>query len=92
LPGSEVRSRSIVTLTVAIEPKYVEIPAISGEPAAQARDKLKALGLKVKEKCVNVVGLDLSAGYTAGTEPQAGTKVLVGSTVILLVGQNSCGQ
>ena len=91
LPGSEVRSKSTVTLTVATTPQYVEIPPTYNLTVTEAREKLQARGLKVRVKCAVAGQYDIGIGWTAGTEPEAGTKVLVGSTVNLLVGQQKCG-
>ena len=82
-PGTKLQEGAKVTITVSKGPPPVTIPNLVGQPAADARATLKALGFKVKET------QDFSTGVTKGdvisTDPPAGATAPKGSRVTMVV-------
>ncbi len=61
----------------------VVVPDLRGNQAASALDELSALGLQIDQE--TVTSDEVATGLVIGTEPEAGTEVERGSTVMLLV-------
>jgi beta-lactam-binding protein with PASTA domain/predicted Ser/Thr protein kinase len=75
--GSKIDKGGTVTIWVSTGPPKVTMPDVKGEQWTQAQQTLVNLGLKPKK--FNVGGK--TAGQVTATDPSAGTKVPVGSTV-----------
>ena len=85
--GSEVDEGSTVRLLVSGGPENVAVPNAVGLPEAQARDRLVAAGFEVRTRRVfsedatgTVVRLNVSAGPTSSTAPEATTPTTQTST------------
>jgi serine/threonine-protein kinase len=102
--GTRVRHKTPVNLVVAARqrPTDVLVPRVVGMTPRNARTTLERAGLQVgEERCVvinpNYVGRtavivpQVPPGTAAGTNPPEGTRVLVGTRVILFIAQNRCG-
>lgn len=70
----------VINLVVSKGPQMVEMPNLVGKSESQARAALEGMGLKVKVDRVYAL-----VGIVAETNPKAGAKVKVGSTVTLRV-------
>ncbi|MEO7262132.1 MAG: Stk1 family PASTA domain-containing Ser/Thr kinase [Jatrophihabitantaceae bacterium] len=80
--ASSVAKFSTVNLVISQGPRLVTLPQIrNGTPVADARERLEALGLKVRIK--RAFGGFL--GTVVGMDPGAGTQVRPGSEVVLTV-------
>lgn len=80
LEGSRIYRGESVTVVVAKAPEKVEVPALAGQPAAEARRKLEAIRLaagRITEETSDKVaaGSVVSQGVAARTEVPAGTAV-----------------
>ncbi|MDP8956248.1 MAG: Stk1 family PASTA domain-containing Ser/Thr kinase [Actinomycetota bacterium] len=72
-----------VTITVSRGPAPIEIPKVAGRPASEAKLTLQALEFEVQE--TQEFSTEVERGLVIRTQPEAGQKVLPGSTVTLLV-------
>jgi hypothetical protein len=79
-PGSERSDGSVITLTVA-EP-YPRVPSVAGLGPSKAAAKLKAAGYKIR--IVKQVST-LPPGSVVQLKPGAGSKLLPGKTVTIVV-------
>jgi eukaryotic-like serine/threonine-protein kinase len=84
LGGIRLKSGSTVTLTVSTGPGDVSIPTVESEPQALAVEQLKAAGLTVA-KIMQETSTSVTAGNATRTEPNGGSSVTKGTTVILYV-------
>jgi penicillin-binding protein 1A len=81
-PGTEVLHGATLTLTVSVAPPPVVVPALAGLDVAAARLELAALGLVGEETATSDPAL---VGTVLSQDPAAGTEVLTGATVRLVV-------
>jgi serine/threonine-protein kinase len=81
--GVEVGSGTPVNLVVSSGPEIIELPDLAGESERDAIAQLTELGLKfsVNEEFSDEVAF----GIVIRTEPEAGTEVLSGDTILLVV-------
>jgi hypothetical protein len=61
----------------------VTLPDLKGTDPASAENTLKALGFKTNRR--NEVSADVPAGFVVGTDPPAGTTVIPGATINIIV-------
>uniref|UniRef100_UPI0028E24349 PASTA domain-containing protein n=1 Tax=uncultured Cellulomonas sp. TaxID=189682 RepID=UPI0028E24349 len=78
--GEPARAGDAVALILATG--LVGVPDVGGRDVAEARTTLEAAGLAVVERPVP----GPMAGLVQGSEPEAGARVAVGGTVVVLVG------
>jgi len=81
--GTKFQEGAAVTLTVSKGPPPVEVPTLVGQPLADAKAALRAVGLKAKEK--KEFSTDVPRGHVISTDPPAGTRLPRGSEVTLVV-------
>ena len=81
--GSQATKGSNVQLTVSAGAKQVTIPSLAGQDGVTAANKLGQLGVNVQTQ--NEPSNKFPAGQVTRTNPPAGTKVPIGSTVTLYV-------
>ncbi|NJQ02375.1 Stk1 family PASTA domain-containing Ser/Thr kinase [Streptomyces zingiberis] len=84
--GERIRDRGTVTLRVSKGPDVVEIPDLRGVPLAQARERLRELGLVpgvVDERFDDTV----ARGSVISTNPESGSRRKPDSAVALTVSQ-----
>jgi beta-lactam-binding protein with PASTA domain len=81
-PGSEVLHGATLTLIVSAASPPVVVPAVAGLDVAAARLALAALGLVGQETAAPDPA---SVGTVLSQDPAAGTEVLTGATVRLVV-------
>ncbi|MCS6882239.1 MAG: Stk1 family PASTA domain-containing Ser/Thr kinase [Oscillochloridaceae bacterium] len=81
--GSLLPPGSPVTYTVSLGPQLVELPNVTRIPAAIARDRLTAQGLRVEVR--EEPSREVDAGFVISQSPNAGLSVPVGSTVTIVV-------
>jgi beta-lactam-binding protein with PASTA domain len=70
--GAQIASHGTVTLHLSLGPVKVAVPAVTGEPVAQAITALRAAGLKVA-KPVPTPSDTIPAGDVVSTSPPGGT-------------------
>ena len=83
-PGSLVSAGSLVTLTVSSGPSPVHVPSLVGLSQNQAANVLRDAGLSVGSTSPQS-STTIPAGAVAGSRPSAGTLVVPGSSVDLVV-------
>jgi serine/threonine-protein kinase len=84
-PGTNAPHGSVVTITVAEQPKQVDVPDVVGATQNKATETLSGSDLKVVVKDVPVDTPDTD-GIVQEQSPEASTKVDRGSTVTITVG------
>lgn len=82
--GRQVRPGSTVTVVLSEGPSAVVVPDVTDMSLAQARRNLEAAGI-ARGKVTEVYDTNVSAGYVVSTLPGAGTKVMSGIAVDLIV-------
>jgi beta-lactam-binding protein with PASTA domain len=80
--GTEVAEGATVDLIVSVGPEQVDIPALNGYAYDDAKSLLEDKGLKVKK---SMQDSSEAKDSVLNSNPPAGTKVDVGSTVTLIV-------
>ncbi len=83
--GTSAVSGSAVTITVAEEPREVEVPDVVGSTQNKATEALSGAGLKVVVEEVEADSPNTD-GVVQSQSPDSGTKVDRGSTVTITVG------
>ncbi|AJT67673.1 Serine/threonine-protein kinase PK-1 [Streptomyces lydicus] len=86
--GKRIRGTDTVTLTVSRGPEIVSVPDLSGTPVADAKRKLRDLGL-VPGATKRVVNEDVARGSVIRTDPPAGTKRHPDTAVALTVSRGA---
>jgi eukaryotic-like serine/threonine-protein kinase len=81
--GTKLQEGSAVTIIVSKGPQPVEIPNVTGQAAADAKQALKTAGFTVKTK--EDFSNEVADGLVISTEPGAGTKQPKGSMVTMIV-------
>jgi serine/threonine-protein kinase len=83
--GSELQKGEQVTITVAVQPKEVDVPNVIGRSEGTATSALTAKGLTVvvQEESVTTAGRD---GIVIAQDPAAGTRIKRGGRVTITVG------
>ena len=82
-PRTNLQEGAKVTITVSKGPPPVGVPNVVGQPAADARATLEALGFTVKQK--NAYSTDVPKGDVISTEPPTGETAPKGSKVTMVV-------
>ncbi|HWV25777.1 MAG TPA: Stk1 family PASTA domain-containing Ser/Thr kinase [Aeromicrobium sp.] len=80
--GSDAEQGSTVTLYISSGPQEVAIPNLSNLTYENAKERLEALGFKVKK---DEADGSAEAGRVLNTDPPAGNKLAVGETVTVIV-------
>jgi serine/threonine-protein kinase len=83
--GAEVDAGSSVTLTVAREPREVDVPDVTGEQAADAVARLSDEGFRIRQRQQDVDSQE-GDGVVIEQDP-AGGRAARGSTVTITVGR-----
>ncbi|MFF4395827.1 Stk1 family PASTA domain-containing Ser/Thr kinase [Streptomyces sp. NPDC001480] len=86
--GARIRTNDSVTLTISDGPKTVKVPDLSGRKLAEARARLKALGL-APGMVTREFSEDVPNGSVIRTAPVAGTVRHAGSAIALTVSKGS---
>ncbi|MGW7258628.1 Stk1 family PASTA domain-containing Ser/Thr kinase [Streptomyces sp. NPDC054834] len=86
--GARIRTNDSVTLTISDGPKTVKVPDLSGRKAAEARARLKAVGL-APGMVTREFSEDVPSGSVVRTAPVAGTVRHAGSAIALTVSKGS---
>ena len=81
--GRTVREGQSVTLTVSLGTQYVTVPDVTNYVQADAEQQLKNLGVSVL--ITQAVDDNVAAGSVIRTDPEAGSQVAAGSTVVVYV-------
>ena len=81
--GRTVREGQSVTLTVSLGTQYVTVPDLTNYVQADAEQQLKDLGVSVL--ITQAVDDNVAAGSVIRTDPEAGSQVAAGSTVVVYV-------
>jgi hypothetical protein len=84
LAGSEVQSGTTVELVTARSAGNVMVPPVAGQKVEEAIAVLASQGFKLGPQKPAAAGA-IPAGLVAGSEPAAGSSVLTGSLISLLV-------
>jgi serine/threonine-protein kinase len=82
--GTKAKQGSPVTLTVSSGPGSVNVPSVLGDTVNQAKQQLRAAGLKLGP-IRHETSSTTSAGDVVDTSPTAGASVPVGSAITLFV-------
>ncbi len=82
--GTKAKAGSTVTLIVSLGYEETEVPDLEGKTAEEAKKLLAEAGL-VAEAGDQEESDEVEKGYIIRTEPEAGTTVAKGSTVIYIV-------
>jgi serine/threonine-protein kinase len=81
--GSVLKAGQLVTVVVSSGRPKVEVPEVAGRAAADARAVLDAANLEARTE--RVFDDNLPQGQAVGTDPDAGSAVPWGSTVVLRI-------
>ena len=81
--GTNLHEGDKVTITISKGPPPVVVPNVVGEPEADARATLKAIGFKVKER--RIFSTNVPRDQVISSDPQTGAKAPMGSTVTMVV-------
>lgn len=84
LEGSRIYRGESVIVVVAKAPERIEVPALAGQPAAEARRKLEAVRLAAG-RSTEEISDKVPAGSVVSQSPAARTEVPAGTTVDLVV-------
>lgn len=82
-PGSEFKKGDVLKVKISKGMETVEVPNVANMNSELARDQLKQRGLECEIK--NSSSTEIQKGYVINTEPEVGTEVHKGSTIILYV-------
>ncbi len=82
-PKQEIERGSVVTIVVSKGPAPVDVPDVVGQPKAEARATLEALGFTVKE--ADEYSTTVARGDVIRTDPPAGRSEPRGSQVTMVV-------
>jgi eukaryotic-like serine/threonine-protein kinase len=84
-PGADqqIQEGATVTIVVSRGPPLVNIPDVTGQPTADARRTLEALGFHVE--ATQDFSTDVPRGQVISTDPPSGQRAPKGSTVTLFV-------
>ncbi|MDE6666002.1 MAG: Stk1 family PASTA domain-containing Ser/Thr kinase [Ruminococcus sp.] len=82
-PGSEFKKGDVLKVKISKGMETVEVPNVANMNAELARDQLKQRGLECEIK--NSSSTEIQKGYVINTEPEVGTEVHKGSTIVLYV-------
>ncbi|ARH90816.1 Stk1 family PASTA domain-containing Ser/Thr kinase [Streptomyces lydicus] len=86
--GKRIRGTGTVTITVSRGPDIVTVPDLSGTPVADAKRKLRDLGL-VPGTVTREFSTDVAKGSVIRTDPKAGTKRRPDTAVALTVSRGA---
>ena len=87
-PGERVRDGDTVTLLVSLGPERVKVPELAGEPLAEARQRLKDLGL-VPGEVTRAFHPDVPRGSVIRTDPGPGELRRPNESVDLVVSRGA---
>lgn len=82
-PGSEFKKGDVLKVKISKGMETVEVPNVANMNSELARDQLKQRGLECEIK--NSSSTEIQKGYVISTEPEVGTEVHKGSTIVLYV-------
>ncbi len=82
-PGSEFKKGDVLKVKISKGMETVEVPNVANMNSELARDQLKQRGLECEIK--NSSSTEIQKGYVINTEPEVGTEVHKGSTIVLYV-------
>jgi serine/threonine-protein kinase len=82
-PDQQIQEGATVTIVVSRGPPPVKVPDVTGQPTADARRTLQALGFHVE--ATQDFSTDVPRGHVISTDPPSGQKAPKGSTVTLFV-------
>jgi serine/threonine-protein kinase len=85
--GEKAEEGSTVTLSVSLGPAPVKLPDVSGKTRAKAQKRLENAGFEVEVE--SVFDDRVPAGRAIETSPAAGTLLVPGETVTLVVSQGT---
>ncbi|MBR7093146.1 MAG: PASTA domain-containing protein [Clostridia bacterium] len=80
---TKAERNSVIRVIVSLGSENMTVPDVSGWTAENARAYLEALGLRVSERLIEVSSFE--KGTVQETSPAAGTQVLYGSKIMLVV-------
>ncbi|MFE1177571.1 Stk1 family PASTA domain-containing Ser/Thr kinase [Streptomyces sp. NPDC058773] len=86
--GRRIRGTDTVTITVSRGPDIVTVPDLSGTPVADAKRKLRDLGL-VPGTETRTFSNEVAKGSVIGTDPAAGTKRRPDTAVALTISRGA---
>jgi serine/threonine protein kinase len=84
-PGEMSKERSKVGIVVSLGSDFVQVPKITGETLARAKEILATVSLEVSDVIEEVETNDHKPGTIIGQDPKAGTKILRSSAIKLKV-------
>ena len=82
--GSEVNTKTQVTVHLSKGPKPVRVPNVEGQTQARAKQTLEGAGLKVGD-VAKEFSKDVEGGKAIGTRPDGGKQIPSGSEVTLVI-------
>jgi serine/threonine-protein kinase len=86
-PGEEIEARSRVDVVVSSGPSTVPVPGVIGMTESEAIDEIQDAGLRVE--ITRGPSDDFEEGIVAGQDPDEGTEVDEGSTVVIFVSEGA---
>lgn len=81
--GTEFKKGDVLKVKTSKGMETIEVPNVTNMNAELARDQLKQRGLECEIK--NSSSTEIQKGYVINSEPEAGTEVNKGSTIVLYV-------
>ncbi|MDE5862036.1 MAG: Stk1 family PASTA domain-containing Ser/Thr kinase [Ruminococcus sp.] len=82
-PGTEFKRGDTLKVKISKGMETIEVPNVANMNSELARDQLKQRGLECEIK--NSASTEIQKGYVINTEPEAGTEVHKGATIVLYV-------
>ncbi|MBD5159365.1 MAG: PASTA domain-containing protein, partial [Ruminococcus sp.] len=82
-PGTEFKRGDSLKVKISKGMETIEVPNVANMNSELARDQLKQRGLECEIK--NSASTEIQKGYVINTEPEAGTEVHKGATIVLYV-------
>ncbi|UYB44973.1 Stk1 family PASTA domain-containing Ser/Thr kinase [Streptomyces sp. Je 1-4] len=86
--GKQIRGTGTVTITVSRGPDIVDVPDLSGTPVADAKRKLRDLGL-IPGTEKRAFSAEVARGSVIGTDPAAGSKRRPDTAVALTISRGA---
>jgi eukaryotic-like serine/threonine-protein kinase len=85
--GQEIEARSKVDVVVSSGPSTVEVPGVVGMTESEAIEEIQDAGLRVE--ITRGPSDEFEEGIVAGQDPEEGTEVDEGSTVVIFVSEGA---